>query len=992
MALSFNALQQAQRLFEEIKKRAQPVIRQAAPIVQRAITPTPIRQAQQIQRFAAPVIQQAQRQLPIVTKRIQQQTPIVQRNIAGGLNTIGKAVGSQPIFNVPQIPFTPISQRKGPTIRSAVQTIDSGNQSPVTSFLTGNAQNIPKQFVEGSKRYRADQALIGKKNLTPDEQRRVADTYINVAPIGGIQTVGKKLVSQAFKVGKFNVGPEELRIIQGLQQRLGLTTREVRSFKDMKAVAAELGTNPQKLIQDISKKRISDSEVVALGDVISTSSQRIASLTESLARNPNDSKLHTLLQKEEGLINQAIKKRITGGTEAGRAVVAYRLIANKTLDPTYWLSLAKKKVGTSELPAEIVNTVTDLINKHDRIGLATAISKLGESTLSEKAIGIWKAGLLTSPRTHIANIVSNAAFGGLETLKDIPATGFDMARSAITGGERAKSFGVSSITSQAGGTKKGFDLAKEVLKTGINPEDLGKAELRAPLRFGESLLGKAAQKYTDGVFRALGASDKVFYGQSFARSLADQAATAGRNQKLTQQAVKNLVKNPTQVMLDVAKKDAEYATFTNENVASTALSAARQAVVSKYGKGGEALMAGFDTVVPFVRTPTNVLNAALVGYTPIGFTKEVVSKLVNKDSVTNKELADAFGRSLTGVGLLWAGTELGKKAVITGPLPDSPSERAQWELEKKKPNSILLNGQYQNLSKIGIFGPLLSIGATYGQTGDMGQAMMTGLSVFSDMPFVQGISGLTDAIKDPKRYSQTYAGNYVSSIIPTVVGDVARGIDPYQREAKGIIPRLQSKTPGLRQNLPISLNSLGQKRKTEGGLAGALLNPFTPSTASKSPLVKELSDVGYNLNFVGSSVAGVALGQRQQQEYQKLAGQNIQKTLGPILASDAYKSMSQSERYDLVDRLVTKSKKNAQSVIKIKNLAIRTLLDGNTQEAKAMKQQYRFTLTRSDVKEYEEQSLKAKQQAIKLIKQGDVSKARELKQHYGFKLLRSEVE
>ena len=107
-----NALQQARSLYEEIRKRAQPIIRQVAPIVQRAITPAPIQQAQQIQRFARPIVQQVQRQAPLVIQQAQRQIPVVQKQIQQripqpirqnvGLNAPSpfqpKPIGQQPLI------------------------------------------------------------------------------------------------------------------------------------------------------------------------------------------------------------------------------------------------------------------------------------------------------------------------------------------------------------------------------------------------------------------------------------------------------------------------------------------------------------------------------------------------------------------------------------------------------------------------------------------------------------------------------------------------------------------------------------------------------------------------------------------------------------------------------------------------------------------------------------------------------------------------------
>ena len=55
-------------------------------------------------------------------------------------------------------------------------------------------------------------------------------------------------------------------------------------------------------------------------------------------------------------------------------------------------------------------------------------------------------------------------------------------------------------------------------------------------------------------------------------------------------------------MLNFAIKDAEYATFNNNNKLSDAIRGFKSA-------GGDKVSAAFDLVAPFVRTPTNVAKA-----------------------------------------------------------------------------------------------------------------------------------------------------------------------------------------------------------------------------------------------------------------------------------------------------------------------------------------------------------------------------------------------
>lgn len=746
-----------------------------------------------------------------------------------------------------------------------------------------------------------------KKVETPNLQTKYYDTL----------TGGKKIespkVEQTFKTQKFDVTTKEEQVLKDTLKKLGLDERTVRSFDEMKSIAQDLLGDPKKAVQDIQSGRIKDSEIVALGNVISTSTDRISKLTKELKKNPTDLRLQQALDTEEALLNQAIKKRVKGGTEAGRSVVAFRILANKTLDPTYWVTKAQKQLGESrKLTANEADAINTLIQDGDRLGLAKFVSMLGESSMREKALSLWKAGLLTSFRTHEANILANTAFGGLETLKDIPATGFDIARSKITGTPRAKSFSTMTGTESLKGAKRGVGQAAQYFKQGVDPRDINKFENLRSIRYGNSKGGKLAQRYVDFVFRTLGAEDKVFREAAFNRSIADQVVTLSKNQKISAGEMSKMLQDPDPKMVATAIKDAEYATFNNPNKISEA---------AKRAKASDGTIAtGIDFVFPFIRTPTNVLLRA-IDYTPVGVTKTVLQKIMKGgEVVTDRELADAFGRSATGLSLLAAGYLLARDGKIQGASPASEADRSQMYLEGKQPNSILINGKWTQIQKISPVANLLIMGAAlYNTEGNLGQktykAGLEGVKALSEQSFLKGASSAIGAITDPEKGGKKYIESAVGGIVPNIVKDVARGTDDVLRAKDTVLDSVVAGIPGLNQGLPVKVDALGNPI-AQPNLVNALFNPLNPKEATNDPLILEFKRVGYSLNTVGDTISGQKLTPEQQRAYQKLAGAKIREYLVPIIESDAYQSMDTDKQRDLVDRAVTKAKGIARDEIK----------------------------------------------------------------------------
>lgn len=754
----------------------------------------------------------------------------------------------------------------------------------------------------------ADNLALGIKSQGPQQagevlkDMKIGQTLEDPIPPGK--------VPQEFKVGKFNVDENTQELLKDLQQRLGLGYRDVQSFDDMKAIAKDLGTSPQKLIVDIENKRITAGEVVALGDAISTSSQRIQNLTKQLEANPNDIKLKNALEAEESFINKAIKKRIKSGTEAGRAIVAYKIIANNTLDPAFWLDKAQRRLGENkELTAEQIGVINDLIKNQDRIGLATFVANLGESSLPEKVVTLWKAGLLTGFRTQEANIISNAAFGTLETIKDIPATAFDMGRAAITGKPRAKALTPRGVTSQGRGLIVGTKKGMEYIKNGIDPWDADKAEIFTPTRFGETPGGKLAQAYTDTVFRSLGATDRPFREAAFNRSLSEQAALKGINEGMSVKQIEELLKNPTEDMLEAAKQDALYATFNKDNKLSDAIRAGKRA-------GGGAVRTATDIIAPFTRTPTNVAEA-LFDYTPAGIIKDIVKKIINKESVSDKRLAESFGRSVTGTALLWAGYELAKRGLVSGSYPASEAERSQKDLENKPNNAIFINGKWRVMGRVSPIGNLLLLGAdAYNNGLDIAATGVDAAKSLTEQTFLKGVSSGLKAINEPDRYAASFVENSLAGFVPSLLNDIARGTDTVVRDTDGLRQRLKARIPGLRQQLPTKPNALGEDIQQEGGLLGSMFDPFNSRTPSDDPLVKEMSRVGYNLNVVGDTLNEQKLTQAEKIEYQRRAGKYIREFLPQVINAEGYQELDKETQKSIIEKTVNKAKDVAREEIK----------------------------------------------------------------------------
>ena len=214
---------------------------------------------------------------------------------------------------------------------------------------------------------------------------------------------------------------------------------------------------------------------------------------------------------------------------------------------------------------ERINQIADKTEK------AMALQKLTDkiksripSSMYDKIVTVWKAGLLTGLKTSGLNIASNTAHSILEVAKDIPATIVDKVASLFTGNRTLALTGKGS----GKGLKDGIEKGWRYFKTGFDERDIATKLDYNKVNMGNSKFAKAIQSYEETVFKVLGTEDQPFYYTAKARSLASQAIAKAKNAGLkgteAKAFVENLLSNPTDEMLKYATLDAETSVFQNK--------------------------------------------------------------------------------------------------------------------------------------------------------------------------------------------------------------------------------------------------------------------------------------------------------------------------------------------------------------------------------------------------------------------------------------------
>ncbi len=562
--------------------------------------------------------------------------------------------------------------------------------------------------------------------------------------------------------------------------------------------------------------------------------------------------------------------------------------------------------------------------------LQNKISDMVPTSLFQKAISIWKAGLLTGIKTSGLNIFANTAHLATEKAAKIPATVLDKIVSIGTG-ERTvtvtmKGLGRGTVT----GVKKGVDY----LVTGYDERDIGTKLDYKRKSFGEGKVARALQTYTDTVFHILGAEDQPFYYSAKLMSLYEQSKVAAINEGLkgkeAQAFIDNMMDNPTEEMVKNASKDAESAVFQNKTS------------LGDLAKGIQGLGKGAgEIVVPFGRTPSAVAMQ-VVNYSPVGAVKTIIEN-IGKGKFNQRDFVTGLGRSIVGSIPIVIGIALLDNDMLTLDFPDTEKERKLWEIEGRKANSVKIDGKWRTIQSFGPAGNLLIVGGhfrrAFQESGSPTEAMATALTgsgkSFTEQTFLQGINQFTAALNDPERSGPRLARGLVSSVIPTIVGDVAKATDPLERRTGTIGERVRAKIPGVRQTLEPRITVLGEERKVTANPLEIMIDPTRPSKEIKSPVVKELRrlfDAGHKVtpSLLGNKEGFEVLTQKENTALWKRTGQIINESLNTIIANPNYKNWPDEAKAKVIDRVVDASKTAAKAEVvakKIKGLTGNELID-----------------------------------------------------------------
>jgi hypothetical protein len=251
---------------------------------------------------------------------------------------------------------------------------------------------------------------------------------------------------------------------------------------------------------------------------------------------------------------------------------------------------------------------------------------------------------------------------------------------------------------------------------------------------------------------------------------------------------------------------------------------------------------------------------------------------------------------------------------MTGSYPTDKKERELWKLEGKQPNSVKVGGKWLSFNYTSPAGQVLAIGGKMADArkngGNVTDQAIAGLGAIpktvTEQSFLQGVQGIQDAIADPEKQGKKFFKSQASSVVPTIVSDVAKATDPLQRQSNTVKEAIQAKIPGLNQGLLPKQDAFGAPVPRASSAVNTLVNPFRPMDVRPSNdlngELRRLQDSNYGVmpdstdkQFTfGSKDKGnletINLTPKQLFDKNSKVGQLVQQKWGEIIKSPGIKN------------------------------------------------------------------------------------------------------
>ncbi|WP_353741363.1 hypothetical protein WHX55_22600 [Pseudomonas fluorescens] len=607
------------------------------------------------------------------------------------------------------------------------------------------------------------------------------------------------------------------------------------------------------------------------------------------------------------------KAVMSSRAEIGRAMSAMRADVTTMKEASRML----ESVGG----AQGAKAIADALTTAARVGGVEAANKMARASGSDAFWTFYKSALLSSPDTHVVNMVSNLATSVMNLGTRTVAGGIGAVKRLATGGKygetRMGEVGYQ-VAGMIEGVVNGANGAVQSWRTGEDAFGGNKAEIYRTDYPGQKVWGMPLRllQSEDAFFKNLNDGMERY---SVAYRMAAQELK-GQGLATVHKRVQELIANPPQELTEAGHDAALFHTFNNNAGKITqAVNNLRHSL--PYGTG--------NLVVPFLKTPANLITYAVKHSPAAPFFKEVRADLKAGGAKQEEALARmGIGSLLVSFGAIG---QMG--GWISGGGPEDPEKRKAWLGAGNQPYSIKVNGGWYSYQRLEPFATLIGISADIASgVQDQGLGMASIMKAigrnFTSKTWLQGLSGVMQAMTDPDRYGGSWINRSAATLAQpaTLLSHIGRYMDPYQRDTDrgSFLDQLSYRLPGEtvgRERLPIKHDQYGQpmmEAQRQIGRAG----PIPITTPSDDPVRIELGRLGWTprdmQNHFSVRQSGPGKSRRfdltddQLRELNEIAGARMHAAAKNLIRSVYWSRLNDDERADALDDLMKQARASAR--------------------------------------------------------------------------------
>ena len=457
-----------------------------------------------------------------------------------------------------------------------------------------------------------------------------------------------------------------------------------------------------------------------------------------------------------------------------------------------------KKYSNSKGYIPEVKLNEDLVKKLVEASTEEEVSKAKMEVIEDLANQIpstwvdkWNAwrylGMLGNPKTHIRNVLGNAIFYPVVKMRNYISYSLE---NTVFNNASTKTKAIMIDSKYKEFANKDYDLVKDILGGGgkYDQMDLIRQKRTIFKLNGDTKISKLGTKVLSGLEKAsrfnsdmLELEDQIFISNYYKRFFAEYL-----------QANKVDLSNVSEMSLNKAREyainEAKKATYRDESKIASSLNN-----LARTSKGADIFVNG---VLPFKKTPLKILQRSFE-YSPFGVAKALTYDIKNVRSgkISINEYVDNLSAGITGSTLMALGFYMANLGLLSGGDDEDKNVNTLERLSKKQNYSLKIGDYSYTLdwsapSSIPLFMGVELSKSFKEDNNDVSSVLDIMLNIAAPMFNLSMLKGFNDTLTTVG-YAQgsnkitalgsSVVENYIGQAIPTILGQIARTIDPVQR-------------------------------------------------------------------------------------------------------------------------------------------------------------------------------------------------------------------